>query len=352
MEMVLFGKNIQSTTEPLREVSVENIYRAILNPKPETVALIRQLRVVRQLDVKQYNSLKRQLPFIVCGIFNPTFRRTENFAYTEYFILDIDKLSSKGVSLDNLRTEICKDDRVLLCFASPSEDGLKVMFRLKERCCDAGIYQVFYKLFAKQFAIQYHLEQVVDGCTSDVTRACFVSYDPQAYYNPNATQVDVTSYVSQDDPTAFFDLKRELFLEEKKQQQEIKKELETQKKDDGENNNNQKPDVDEEVIANIKAILEPFSKKKVSKPPVCVPEQLNEVIDELKKYIEQTGLVVTEIINISYAKKIRVRSQYRQAEVNLFYGKRGFSVVKSPRSGTDPELNEMLANLISSFLNS
>ena len=77
--MVLFGKNIQSTTEPLREVSVENIYRAIMNPKPETVALIRQLRVDRQLDVKQYNSLKRQLPFIVCGIFNPTFRRKGPF---------------------------------------------------------------------------------------------------------------------------------------------------------------------------------------------------------------------------------------------------------------------------------
>ena len=81
-----------------------------------------------------------------------------------------------------------------------------------------------------------------------------------------------------------------------------------------------------------------------------VPEQLNEIIDDLIAFITQTGVEVTEVINISYGKKIRMKMRLKQAEVNLFYGKRGFSVVTSPRTGTDEEFNEIAAQLIDSFL--
>ena len=40
----------------------------------------------------------------------------------------------------------------------------------------------------------------------------------------------------------------------------------------------------------------------------------------------------------------------REAEINLFYGKRGFSVVQTPRSGTNAELNDLMAELIDNFL--
>lgn len=348
--MISFGKNIVGAADPLSKVPVVNIYHALRNPKSETAAQIRQLRIIHSIDEKKYAVLKRQLPYIVCGIFNPPYRRGENFAYIEYFILDIDKVSEKGLEINTLRLEMQKDDRVLMCFVSPSEDGIKLMFKLSERCYDKGKYSVFYKLFAKQFARQYHIEQVIDNVTSDVTRACFVSMDPDAYYNSNAQCVNLSAYVSEEDPTAFFDLKREILLEEKKQ-----KKVEQDQQIEGLSSNNAPPvplknDVDADVIANVKAILGLAAKRNVAKPPVYVPEQLNEIIDDLKRYIEQTGLLVTEIINISYAKKIRVKSQCRQAEVNLFYGKKGFSVVKSPRTGTDPELNEMLVQLINSFI--
>ena len=41
----------------------------------------------------------------------------------------------------------------------------------------------------------------------------------------------------------------------------------------------------------------------------------------------------------------------KEAEVNLFYGKRGFSVVISPRRGTNEELNNVVAELIQQFVN-
>lgn len=78
-----------------KKVTVEYLYYSLRNPKPDVEARIRQLRIIRDLDKKQYSLLKRQLPYVVCGMFNPPYRKTENFAYTEYFIVDIDHFQRK-----------------------------------------------------------------------------------------------------------------------------------------------------------------------------------------------------------------------------------------------------------------
>ena len=344
--MISFGKNIISSADQLQKISVESFYRALRTPKPETVAQIRQLRIVRMVDAKSYGTLKRQLPYVVCGIFNPPFRRGENFAYIEYFILDIDKVTEKGLSVATLRTEIQKDPQVHLCFVSPSEDGLKIMFRLSERCYDKGLFSVFYKKFSQQFAQKYNIEQVIDSVTSDVTRACFVSIDPEAYYNPDSECVSLSAYVDVGNMLEFFDLKH-------RQDAEIKQARQVRAAKQPISEPANKPDVDADVIANIKAILNPDAAQRVvAKPPVYVPEQLNDIMDDLKQFVENTGLVITDVVNIQYGKKIQVRSQMRHAEVNLYYGRKGYSVVRSTRTGTDPELNGMVADLVTQFINS
>ena len=143
--MISFGTNIQSNADMLQKIPVKYLYDSLRHPRPDIVSSIRQLRIVRELDNKQYSSLKRKLPYLVCGMFNPPYRRTENFAYTEYFIIDIDHLSEKGLSLADTRKCIEKDTRTVLSFVSPGEDGLKVLFKLKERCYDSGLYSLFYK---------------------------------------------------------------------------------------------------------------------------------------------------------------------------------------------------------------
>ena len=69
-----------------------------------------------------------------------------------------------------------------------------------------------------------------------------------------------------------------------------------------------------------------------------------------RPYAEEAGLQISEIINIQYAKKIRFKVGHRQAEINVFYGRHGFKVVQSPRSGTSAELNQLAAELIQQFL--
>ena len=334
------GTNIQSSADMLRKVQEDYLYHSLLNPKPEMAARLRQLRVAYRIDTKQYSVQKRSLPYVVCGIFNPPYRRTENFAYIENFIIDIDHLASKELSIADVRSRIQADSRVYMCFSSPSEDGLKVMFRLSERCYDAGLFSIFYKEFLKQFSAQYQLEQVADSRTSDVTRACFISVDSEAYFNVLADPVYLSEFVDTSRPLEAFDIKAKQEKEEKEKTQQLKEqERETRPHDP-----------DKEVMDRIKQQLNPKARPTSQKPPVFVPQPLAEIIDSLKSYIEATGLVVTEIISIQYGKKIRIKMGLKEAEINLFFGKRGFSVVKSPRCGTNNELNDVCAQLVQAFI--
>lgn len=333
--MLMQGNNIQSPADLLQKVKDEVLYYSLVNPQHHVASTIKQLRTVYAIDTTRYACLKRMLPYVVCGMFNPPYRRKENFAYTERFVLDFDHLTAKNLRIDELRKKLSADSRVMMCFASPSEDGLKVMFRLKERCYDSGVYSIFYKAFAASFARQLGLEQVLDPRTSDVSRACFLSVDPKAYYNAQAEAIDLAAFVNTDNPLATYDLLRRQDKPEKEQ-----KAVPQQPKPS--------PDLSKDLMDRIRATLRP--KAPVVKKATYVPTQLDDIIDPLCEAIRQTGIEVTEVCNIQYAKKIRTRLGSRQGELNVFYGKRGYSVVESPRRGTDDELNHLLADVVKAFL--
>ena len=203
--MISCGNNIRSTEENLQKVRVDYLYQCIRVPRADVAEKIARLRIIKGLDAKMYATQKRELPFFVCGMFTPAFRRKENFAYTEYFVLDIDHVQEKGHDLGELKQRLVSDSRVVLCFISPGQDGLKLMFKLKSRCYDAGIYSIFYKLFASMFSKQYNLQQVIDDRTCDVSRACFMSIDPDVYYNPVAELVDWEQIVNEQNSMALFE---------------------------------------------------------------------------------------------------------------------------------------------------
>ena len=64
--MISAGVNITSGADPLRKVTVKYFYDSLRNPRPEILSSIRQLRIAREIDGKQYNLLKRRLPYLVC----------------------------------------------------------------------------------------------------------------------------------------------------------------------------------------------------------------------------------------------------------------------------------------------
>lgn len=338
--MFSVGSNVRNNSEPLKKVTPEYLFNALHSPKPEFLSRIRQLRIVRQINESQYVQLKQQLPYFVCASFNPPFRNTKNFAFTEYFIMDIDHICEKGLILDDLRRKIESDSRTMMCFLSPGEDGLKVMMKIKDRCYDAGVYSVFYKKFVYEFSLQYDLQQVLDIRTSDVTRACFMSVDSSAYYNPDAEPVDMAEIIDMEDSS--------VLLRQKKEVEESMSALTDIA--DSSSNAVEIREPDDDAMERIRGLLNMKTKKVSVERPVFVPAILDTIQGELNDYVSDIGFMISEIINIQYGKKIRAKLGLKMAEVNLFYGKRGFSVVVSPKTGTDGTLNILLADTVRAFI--
>lgn len=326
------GKNVTAKDDPLQKIQVEYLFHKLVKPDASIDASVRQLRIVRQLDAKQYSMLKRHLPYIVCAIFSPPYRRTENFAFTEYFMVDIDHITEKEITPEALKEKLKPDPGVVLCFISPGQDGLKIMFRLKERCYDAGVYQVFYKLFVADFARRYGLEQIIDTRTSDVARACFVSVDTDAYYNAQAEPIDMSNYLNSENSDELFRLRKE--AEAKLPAPPPVKMPE------------QPSGPDDDALQFIRSLLNPGGRNSKPKLDAFVPEELNQLMERLVPRIEESGVKVAAIENINYAKKLKIQLGVKQSEINVFHGKRGYSVVISPRRGTDDELNKLMAALI------
>ncbi len=334
-DTLFFGNNITNPSEQLQPLTVSDLYERLKQPAPNVQRLVENLRVIKNTDEKQYGITKRQLPFVVCAKFNPAIRRSENFVNTSYFIIDLDHISQADLDLTQLRPRLQADPRVALAFVSPSNDGLKLLFCLKERCCDPAIYSLFYKMFVQHFATEYKLDQVIDTRTKDVTRACFLSYDPEAYLNPNPELIDINAFVNPDDYN-LLDEKRRMDKQEQVEAAQNKSE-------------EPKPEPDKDTILKIKEILA-LKRPQPTKPPITIPEPLNLIADTLQEQLNDYSMTVDSVTDISYGKKFKCHIGLRQAECNVYYGKRGFSVQISPRTGTDPELNQLLQQLLQTLI--
>ena len=72
--MLSLGKYLTQKDDLLNTIEVQQLYNAIRQPDEATLSLINRLRLVLSIDKKQYGVMKRELPYIVCGIFNPPYR--------------------------------------------------------------------------------------------------------------------------------------------------------------------------------------------------------------------------------------------------------------------------------------
>ena len=73
------GNSIVSPNDPLRKIDVTDLYQLLVNPPSELESAINQLRTILSINPKKYQELKRMLPYVTCGMFNPPYRRTANF---------------------------------------------------------------------------------------------------------------------------------------------------------------------------------------------------------------------------------------------------------------------------------
>lgn len=175
MKSVNIYRNINGTE--MKSIDISLILKHIKNGRWQT-----QVNEIRDLINRNENEkasvLKKTLPaFTPSGTFNER-RKKENIdSYSGLLHLDYDKVED----VESLKEIIVKIPFTYSAFISPSGKGLKVIVNT----------DAFLENHTEAFnELRAYYDEIVgldsDRAVKDVTRLCFVSYDPNLYLNENS----------------------------------------------------------------------------------------------------------------------------------------------------------------------
>lgn len=134
---------------------------------------IQLLRVLNSVNKSFYDKKKVRLPAVTfCGTFNE--RGAENLKeYSKFVCLDVD-----GINPDTLKQQLLNEPYIYSMFASPSNQGLKILIRVNN---EAENHREAILHLTEYFKLNHGI--TIDRSCKDVSRLCFVSYDPELYFN-------------------------------------------------------------------------------------------------------------------------------------------------------------------------
>lgn len=135
---------------------------------------------LRKLNKDDYNAQKKTLPALVwAGQFKGR-KESDIEKYNGLGVLDFDHVENVSSLLEDLtQSEYCR-----IAFVSPSGHGVKMIIQFP---ADYSKHRDYYAA-----ALEHFSEFKPDKATSDPCRLCFVSHDPNIYYNPAAKVFDKT----------------------------------------------------------------------------------------------------------------------------------------------------------------
>jgi len=154
--------------------------------------IIKARAVFNPDDKTDYDIIKETLSAFVPHLFNGT-RASKNISdYSGLILLDYDGLTQD--ESEQLRDKVfAKSPYCVMAFLSPSGRGVKVLVFTDATDKD--------KAKETYYAVVRHYEPLVNECLGrivpidesgkDATRLCYLSYDPNIYYNPNAEPLAV-----------------------------------------------------------------------------------------------------------------------------------------------------------------
>ncbi len=160
-------------TIPKRTISVEDIFYLIKSDYYKN-----QVLRIREFPNKADRKiLKDKLDYVTfSGVFSK--RGNENMISPSGFLcLDYDAVTNINTEFQNLKN----NKYVHMIFKSPSGNGFKVVVKIPPTK-DNEEFKRRYDAITKEFGASESL----DPTSRDIARACFLSYDPDAYYNPNS----------------------------------------------------------------------------------------------------------------------------------------------------------------------
>lgn len=167
-------KDLYKTKDVPYIITLEKILERIKQGNDKE--LIQQIRKAKSKEER--NELKTKLPAI---LFQGEFSHRAIVGLVKssgLMVLDFDDINHDLELFETFET-IKSNPFVVAAFLSPSGNGYKAVINISEE--DASNYTNIFKQFKKEFDYKYF-----DLSTSDISRVCFSSYDPDIYINYDA----------------------------------------------------------------------------------------------------------------------------------------------------------------------
>ena len=147
---------------------------------------------LRDLSVDKYlNTRGRKLPSVTwSGTFQHP-RSVKNFiSHTGLICLDYDKLND----VDDFATILKGSEHTNVVFVSPSAVGVKVIVPVEPLPTTADEHKIAYARVESYFNYFTETTAEADKSCKDVSRLCYLCYDPEIYYEPSATPILWSTY--------------------------------------------------------------------------------------------------------------------------------------------------------------
>jgi putative DNA primase/helicase len=145
-----------------------------------------QIEAVRQATGEQREQLKKNLPAVM---FSGRFSKRKAAALVAHSGLLCADLDHLGARLDPLRDALAKNVHVVGGFVSPSGNGLKILFKVP---ADGDLHAAAFEAVRRYCWERYRAE--IDKACSDVSRLCFVSFDPGLWMNLRALEFPISDW--------------------------------------------------------------------------------------------------------------------------------------------------------------
>lgn len=200
-----FSPPIYNTT-PSGVLSLEEVWKFIsgreklevsrVHPKtgdiPTRIGTLQDVtRTVRSMSPERYSDKEEgKTYYLPMVLFGGIFSKRDGNCMEEasgYINLDIDHISGLKLDLLELKDRLSKDREIglRLLFTSPSGDGLKLVCKTSGEITNKESYKEQFQILNSFVSRKYDIpigNIGLDKAISDITRGCFLCYDPEAVF--------------------------------------------------------------------------------------------------------------------------------------------------------------------------
>jgi len=140
------------------------------------------------VDETNKSSLKKTLPAVtISGQFSISRTLNDLINHSGFIHIDFDKVEN----LDKYMQLLRKDPFSFSVFLSPSGNGIKVLVKISDNKYE---HSKCFKSLEKYYQKEYDLN--IDPQCKDITRAMFLSYDPDIFINENSEVFEIIKYAT------------------------------------------------------------------------------------------------------------------------------------------------------------